>query len=243
MSKHGGRLKRRTERTGPLLAAAAAEPLACIRKDRESAEPVIRPLLVQIEENLFDYNLNTTSLKRRCGVRDNGVPVRFTSALGKSPWAYIEQRRMETACRLLAETGLAVWQIAQLVGYSGTSAFSRAFHRWSGVRPSVYRRESEARPATIPAPSGDLAVPSSPAASETEIEKRCSVQRWPHPDEVPCRRLEVWLPAELHSRLGSAVALWNRLRGDDQPRLTARDVLITALEDWFEMVPPPHDRW
>jgi AraC-like DNA-binding protein len=238
-------MKQRTQSTGPLLTAAAAEPLSRIREDRERVEAGIRPMLVHLEDNLFDYNLNVTSLRRQCGVRDNGFSTRFTSALGKSPWAYIEQRRLETACWLLAETHLPVWQIGELVGYSGLHVFSRAFERWSGVRPRVYRQKPEARPVMTSGPSIDSAGPASPDQSETvdnEVGNWRRIQPWPDLGEVPCHRVELWLPADVHNRLGLALSRLNRLSGDDQQRLTERDLIIAALVDWLPAISPPHER-
>ena len=61
---------------------------------------------------------------------------------GLPPYAYIEDCRLEVACRLLTDTDLKVWQIAQLIGYSTLQVFSRAFDRWSGVRPTIFRNHS-----------------------------------------------------------------------------------------------------
>jgi AraC-like DNA-binding protein len=241
MLKAARPMKQRRESSGPLLAAAAAEPLARIRKDRERVEPGIGRILAQIEENLFDYDLSLTFLKRRCGVRDNGLLGGFTSALGKSPWAYIEQRRMETACWLLVKTRLPVWEIALLVGYSGRHVFSRAFRRWAGVRPGAYREEPAARTATIWALSIHFAGPASGGEAEMVgdgVGKWPLIQRRPDLGEGPCRRLELWLPADVYSWLGVALARLNRVGGDHHRRFTERDLIIAALVDWLPTISP-----
>jgi AraC-like DNA-binding protein len=48
--------------------------------------------------------------------------------------------RYETACQLLDQTQLPLTDIAASLGYSESSAFTRAFRRWSGVAPSRRRR-------------------------------------------------------------------------------------------------------
>jgi len=53
--------------------------------------------------------------------------------------------RCEVACTLLAETDLPLSQIAEVLNYSEISAFSRAFRRWSGQPPSVWRSNHRAR--------------------------------------------------------------------------------------------------
>jgi AraC-like DNA-binding protein len=53
--------------------------------------------------------------------------------------------RCEIACTLLAETDLTLSQIAEVLNYSEISAFSRAFRRWAGQPPSVWRGNHRAR--------------------------------------------------------------------------------------------------
>jgi AraC-like DNA-binding protein len=47
--------------------------------------------------------------------------------------------RFEIACELLANTDMALGQIAAALKYSEPSAFTRAFRRWSGQAPSEWR--------------------------------------------------------------------------------------------------------
>lgn len=131
-----------TEHSYQLLAAAAEESLERIRQDRARAPQRLKPLLAYIEDNLFDPTLDVNQLKRSCGVRDNSVPIQFHSAVGRPPHGYIEDRRLETACRLLADSTLKIWQISELLGYSSIQVFSRAFSRWSGQRPTLYRKKA-----------------------------------------------------------------------------------------------------
>ncbi len=125
-----------------LLAEAAKESIERIQLDRRKVPPRLKPLLAYIEENLFDPTLDVNQLKRSCGVRDNSVPIQFHSAVGRPPHGYIEDRRLETACRLLADANLKIWQISELLGYSSIQVFSRAFSRWSGQRPTLFRKKA-----------------------------------------------------------------------------------------------------
>ena len=49
--------------------------------------------------------------------------------------------RRELASRYLRQPQLPISHLAPLLGYSETSAFSRAFRRWFGVSPRQWRRE------------------------------------------------------------------------------------------------------
>lgn len=74
-------------------------------------------------------------------MRDNSIALLFHAHVGQSPKAYITELRLETATRLLRDSDLRVWQIAELVGYSGLAVFGKAFARWAGVRPAAYRQQ------------------------------------------------------------------------------------------------------
>lgn len=137
-----------TDHSYQLLETAASEALERIRADRARAPQRLKPLLAYIEDNLFDPTLDVNQLKRSCGVRDNSVPIQFHSAVGRPPHGYIEDRRLETACRLLGDTNLKIWQISELLGYSSIQVFSRAFSRWSGQRPTLFRKKARQRTAT-----------------------------------------------------------------------------------------------
>ncbi len=125
---------------GILLPAAVRGVYAVIEHDLKRAPSRLRPMLAYIRIHLFDRDLNVDGLKRACQVRSNWVPTQFHSALGESPWSYIELRRMEAARALLVGTPLAVWRIAKLLGYSSIHVFSRAFRRREGETARAYRR-------------------------------------------------------------------------------------------------------
>ena len=51
----------------------------------------------------------------------------------------LTQVRFEMARQLLKDTQLSVSDIAMALGYSRASTFVRAFHRWSGTTPGIWR--------------------------------------------------------------------------------------------------------
>jgi AraC-like DNA-binding protein len=128
-----------------LLERAAEPAILRIQEDYERASERLRPLLKYLEIHLFDPELNVNQLKIACGIRDNSIVIRFHSEVGHTPRAYISGLRLETAARLLRDTGLRLWQISELLGYSGLGVFSKAFQRWAGLRPRFYREEIRQR--------------------------------------------------------------------------------------------------
>lgn len=78
--------------------------------------------------------------------------------------------RFGIACDLLANTDMALSQIAAILKYSELSAFTRAFRRWSGQTPSMWRanhpRSPKRRRIRKPRHSpSDVAAPDGPNRS------------------------------------------------------------------------------
>ncbi len=62
--------------------------------------------------------------------------------LGRSPMRHLTHMRMTRAAELLVGTNRKIAQVARAVGYGTPFAFSDTFLRWSGARPTDYRRRS-----------------------------------------------------------------------------------------------------
>lgn len=52
----------------------------------------------------------------------------------------VDRARFEASGRLLSDSSLTLAKVATTLGYSDHAHFTRAFHRWTGEAPSVYRR-------------------------------------------------------------------------------------------------------
>jgi AraC-like DNA-binding protein len=63
---------------------------------------------------------------------------------GTSYEAVLGEMRKELACAYLREGRYAVGELAFMLGFEDASAFARAFRRWMGVSPSMFRAESMA---------------------------------------------------------------------------------------------------
>jgi AraC-like DNA-binding protein len=72
--------------------------------------------------------LSERTLQRR--LRQHGVT--FT--------ALVEEVRRDLATRYLGEARLSIGEVGFLLGYADTAGFYRAFRRWTGTTPVVYRR-------------------------------------------------------------------------------------------------------
>ncbi len=94
-----------------------------IRTVLHQGEPVLELIAEQLE-------LSDSTLQRR--LRDHGLSF---SQL-------VDQTRQALARQYLRQPNLSISELAPLLGYSETSAFSRAFKRWFGVSPRQWRQNS-----------------------------------------------------------------------------------------------------
>ena len=66
----------------------------------------------------------------------------FQRIMGITPYLYIQTARINRAKELLASTDKPISCIAEAVGYSSCTRFSRAFFETTGVTPSQFRKSS-----------------------------------------------------------------------------------------------------
>ena len=66
----------------------------------------------------------------------------FKEIIGVTPHVYLANLRLERARKLLAETGLAISEVASMVGYHSQSHFTKVFKSITGVTPRAYRESS-----------------------------------------------------------------------------------------------------
>lgn len=108
-----------------------------------------------IDERLSDdlRAPSLTELAKLCNVSVRQLTRGFRVSRGCSIGDYVEQRRMETAKRLLM-AGESVKTIAFSLGFSSPSSFTFAFRRGIGISPSQFRRRQgrglEPRPHEVP---------------------------------------------------------------------------------------------
>lgn len=123
-----------------VLARLAEMALSNAASDQIAKDPRLFALDDLIAQHLSDgwtasdyartLSLSTGHLSRLC---------RAATGLGAA--AYIEQRRMQEACRLLAFTRLPVSEIGYRLGFQDPSYFSKRFRAARGQTPMHYRSQ------------------------------------------------------------------------------------------------------
>ena len=96
----------------------------------------------------LDGSLRVDELAAQVGMSPRTLSRHFEDALGCTPQAYVQHRRIEAARRLLETTGEPVGNIQRRVGYRDPAAFRRAFRDEVGCSPTAYRSRFGWQPAT-----------------------------------------------------------------------------------------------
>ncbi|WP_347566378.1 helix-turn-helix transcriptional regulator [Scytonema sp. UIC 10036] len=73
------------------------------------------------------------------GMSRSALATRFTQLVGQPPMKYLTYWRLQLASRQLQYTNDSIAKIAIQVGYESEAAFNRAFKRYVGVPPGVWR--------------------------------------------------------------------------------------------------------
>lgn len=110
----------------------------------EADSPYIDAARKFIDDN-YMYDLNLTMIAEKFNYNSSYFSEMFKAKVGKSFIQYLNEVRMEQATRLLEETTLSLWDIAELTGFSNASYFSSKFKRMHGMTPSEYRQRTSVK--------------------------------------------------------------------------------------------------
>lgn len=106
---------------------------------RQVAYRRIQPVLELIESNYMS-NISLDDMAETACVSRSHCCTLFQVALGTTPIAYRNGRRLIEARRLLRQTDQPVREIAFQIGFGSVQEFNRLFHRETSMTPTAYRR-------------------------------------------------------------------------------------------------------
>jgi len=90
--------------------------------------------------NEFATPINVTDVARVGGLHPTNATATFQKVLGQSIAQYLRRRRLNHALKLLADTDMAIIEVAFESGHGSLSRFYDAFQRQLGCTPKDYRR-------------------------------------------------------------------------------------------------------
>ena len=84
------------------------------------------------------------ALAREVGMSRSVFAERFASFVAAPPMEYLARWRLQRAATLLSTRAISIPETAAEVGYESEAAFNRAFKRYDGQPPEMWRKNREA---------------------------------------------------------------------------------------------------
>ncbi|MGI6008349.1 MAG: response regulator transcription factor [Ruminococcus sp.] len=110
-----------------------------MEKEGISRKP-IREAKEYISRHFREDDLDLETVSSAAGFNSSYFSRVFKEETGKRFIEYLTEMRMQESQKLLAETDLPISKIAEMVGYRDDKYFSRAFKKYSGLKPKEYRK-------------------------------------------------------------------------------------------------------
>ena len=107
-----------------------------------SAEEVIE-LIHETLETKYSDNIKISDFAEKYFFSREYLSKLYKQKYGIGIYEDLSRIRMERAKRLLRDTDIQVQDIAMRVGFSDTNYFSKAFRKYTGLKPSEYRNKEE----------------------------------------------------------------------------------------------------
>jgi len=129
------------------LPIVKADPVLCTVLDRQAEQQLRkypRPDLLidrvrgMIKNELTGGDPSLRNIANQLGVSERTLQRRLREH-DTSYHRLLDQSRSDLARRYVKQPELAICEIAYLLGFSESSAFHRAFKRWTGITPGEYR--------------------------------------------------------------------------------------------------------
>ncbi|ENQ7793650.1 GlxA family transcriptional regulator [Pseudomonas aeruginosa] len=120
------------------LTQTTQTPLQPLIADKTHNDPLVQRAQKWLQDHLAEQ-VRMTDLAQKLAVSERTLICRFNMVLEQSPLTYLQSLRIDTARALLEAGDLSTEQIAQYVGYSDVSSFSRLFRERVGFTPGAYR--------------------------------------------------------------------------------------------------------
>jgi AraC family transcriptional regulator len=104
-----------------------------------SPQPWLQTLRTELDMR-FGEHLDVAALADRTGVHPVHLARAFRKAYKVTVGDYVHRRRIQQACRMLRGSTASIAAIAEDLGYTDQSHFSRVFRSITGTTPARYRR-------------------------------------------------------------------------------------------------------
>ena len=123
-------------------AAPTQQPPSAEQQRSAGIRPEVLARVLQLIDQRFNEPLRVEDLGRHACLSPFHFARMFKISVGQAPHAYLTTKRMQHARQLLAESSLAIAEVARRVGFRTQAHFSGVFRKQVGMTPGQYRRQN-----------------------------------------------------------------------------------------------------
>ncbi|WP_107841663.1 response regulator transcription factor [Metasolibacillus meyeri] len=137
---------------GPILYSILQEMLLftqalidAVEKSKEQLKADYSELAVELIQREFsDSTLNLHAVAQQLGIHPNYLSTLFSKKQGIPFKRYVQNVRIQAACKALLETDASITEVAQLNGFEDVNYFIKVFKQHQGTTPYRYRANNQA---------------------------------------------------------------------------------------------------
>lgn len=104
-----------------------------------SGESHLKQMLLFIQEHYME-NLTLQDIAASVPISTRECLRCFQNGLSTTPFSYLQEYRIQSACHLLCSTSLSITSVAEKCGFNSCSYFGKVFQKTTGYSPKKYRR-------------------------------------------------------------------------------------------------------
>ncbi len=115
-------------------------PLESRQKKQNTDLSILRNMIGFIQQN-STARITLADIAASGAIGQSKCCKLFAKYIGQTPNLYLTQYRLDKSTFLLKTTDMTVTEIANAVGFNGSSYYAEAFRKWYGKSPSEYRND------------------------------------------------------------------------------------------------------
>ena len=114
-------------------------------KSMKNYSPTIRKILYYIEFNIH-LPLTLAEIAEKLNLSVPYLASIFKKELNTTIISYVNQQRIEIACKLLKTSSLSIQDVGASVGINDRNYFTKVFKKEKGITPTEYRKQKDSNP-------------------------------------------------------------------------------------------------
>ncbi|TYP78984.1 helix-turn-helix domain-containing protein [Paenibacillus methanolicus] len=115
-----------------------------IQQKKERKDAIISFVMEYVGANL-EHDIYLQTLADKLNISSGYLSSYFKEKTGVNLVEYINETRIQKATDLLADSQLKIQDVAEAVGYRNITSFNRMFKKYTGLKPSDFRKNREPR--------------------------------------------------------------------------------------------------